>query len=132
MLLEHSVRYPADHKPSPWGAFPDYTFVDDQLLVTWESDSGRFGYWSSRPTQVFGLGRNEVRQEDGLGIPSLELPGVGRILGGRAVRAGDTSVRISAVPVISDGSHAWCLERSASTSLWREMDPATGCRGPAT
>ncbi|MER7004188.1 hypothetical protein ABT297_14260 [Dactylosporangium sp. NPDC000555] len=123
--LEHTLRIPPDERRYSWRTAVRY--VDGQLLVAWNRDGERAGYWSGAPDDVF------TAAEDGLydpGEESVALPGGGRSAGGRPLHPGDRRAQESGA-VISDGQHYWVQTQDQSDHSWRwqEYDPATGARG---
>ncbi|MEV7242641.1 hypothetical protein AB0N92_15530 [Streptomyces sp. NPDC093248] len=131
VLLEHDLRLPAelDRWQRPW-----CRYVDGELLVMWRQDGKQRGYWSSRPTEVFALGGEQLpsyRWGNDAGSPSVPLPGGGRATGGRALHAGDTVLPPSRA-LIGDGSVLWRRGRQGRETVWLEYDPVTGTHGRAS
>ncbi|WP_433218853.1 hypothetical protein ACQP00_13605 [Dactylosporangium sp. CS-047395] len=125
--LDHVLRVPAEELRYSWNVH--VRWADGQLLVGWNRDGERAGYWSGAPDDVF------TGQEDGLnehGERSLALPGGGRTAGGRPLRAGDRKAQ-ELGRVASDGRHHWVLQQESDYSMrWYEYDAATGERGRAS
>ncbi|MFI5909654.1 hypothetical protein [Dactylosporangium sp. NPDC051541] len=125
--LDHTLRVPPDELRYSWNLVTRY--ADGQLLVAWNRNGPRAGYWSGAPDDVF------VNVEDGLGEGgnhSIALPDGGRTAGGRPLRAGDQKAQEFG-RVASDGRHHWLLVQEPDYSVrWYEYDAATGERGRAS
>ncbi|MEV6924438.1 hypothetical protein AB0M46_08005 [Dactylosporangium sp. NPDC051485] len=124
-VLEHTLRIPSQKQT--WREA--VRFVDGQLMVVWNDEHGRSGYWSGAPDDVF------TGDEDGVadvGERSVALPGGGRSGGGRPLFPGDR--RAQEVGAVStDGRHYWVLVQGSDFEhKWVEFDPATGQRGRAS
>lgn len=126
-VLTHDLRLP-DH-----GTFghPGFHFVDGELLVHWRThDHGLRGYWHHSPDRVLSLqGTRAVRgtqmnwYSEGIGVPTLPLPGGGRSTGAGVLHRGDTTVPAEA-GLLGDGTSYW-----AWGGEWLEYDPVTGQLG---
>ncbi|MGW1272062.1 DNA-binding protein, partial [Streptomyces sp. NPDC002491] len=127
-VLTHDLRLPAQ------GAYgdPGLHFVDGELLVYWRThDHGLRGYWHHSPDRVLTLAgahdgrgtRMDWYRED-TGVPTLPLPGGGRITGAGVLHRGDTTVPIEA-KLLGDGASYWTWGGDG----WLESDPATGRLG---
>ncbi|CAL9279442.1 hypothetical protein [Streptomyces sp. SudanB25_2051] len=129
VLLEHELRLPDG--VDQW-ARPDFRYVDGELLVLWWQEGRLHGYWSSRPSEVFTVGRDQHTWWHGdLGTASIPLPGGGRATGGRALHAGDTALPPSR-PVLGDGTAYWRQGRQNQQDVWLEYDPVSGAHGRAS
>ncbi|WP_449352806.1 DNA-binding protein [Streptomyces shaanxiensis] len=127
-VLTHELRLP-DH-----GTFgePGFHFVDGELLVHWRThDHGMRGYWHHSPDRVVslegarttrGVLMDWYREENG--VPTLPLPGGGRLTGGGVLHRGDTSVPLEG-KLLGDGTSYWTWGGDG----WFEYDPATGRLG---
>ncbi|MET9088115.1 DNA-binding protein [Streptomyces sp. NPDC004237] len=127
-VLTHDLRLPAQ------GTFgdPDLHFVDGELLVYWQThDHGLRGYWHHSPDRVLSLAgardgrgtRMDWYRED-TGVPTLPLPGGGRITGAGVLHRGDTTVPVEA-KLLADGTSYWTWGGNG----WLESEPATGRLG---
>ncbi|MES5824728.1 DNA-binding protein [Streptomyces sp. RG80] len=126
-VLTHDLRLPDQ------GTFghPGFHFVDGELLVHWLThDYGLRGYWHHSPDRVLSLqGTRVVRGSrihwylEGVGVPTLPLPGGGRSTGAGVLHRGDTTVPAEA-GLIGDGTSYW-----AWGGEWLEYDPVTGQLG---
>ncbi|MFF3372500.1 hypothetical protein ACFYXF_06015 [Streptomyces sp. NPDC002680] len=130
VLLEHDLRIPV--ALDQWTR-PHFRYTDGELLVVWRQDGKQFGYWSSRPSEVFAVGGEQLPYWWGndAGAPSIPLSGGGRATGGRTLHAGDTVVPAGR-PVIGDGTTLWRQGRQGLRQVWLEYDPATGTHGRAS
>lgn len=132
ILLEHDLRLPV--APDRWHR-PSFRYTDGELLVMWRQDGKQFGYWSSRPADVFPLGGEQIPHywygASEAGTPSIPLPGGGRATGGRTLHAGDT-VLPAGRRVLGDGTSYWRQGRQGRQQVWLEYDPATGTHGRAS
>ncbi|WP_329407039.1 hypothetical protein OG802_03330 [Streptomyces sp. NBC_00704] len=132
ILLEHDLRMPVP--PNRWQR-PSFRYTDGELLVMWRQDGKQFGYWSTRPADVFPLGGEQVPAywygSSEAGAPSIPLPGGGRATGGRTLHAGDT-VLPAGRRVLGDGASYWRQGRQGRQQVWLEYDPATGTHGRAS
>ncbi|CAL9357566.1 hypothetical protein SUDANB15_00587 [Streptomyces sp. enrichment culture] len=131
VLLEHDLRLPVEL--GRWQR-PSFRYADGELLVMWHHDGKQYGYWSSRPTEVFPLGGEKLPHWYGggdAGETSIPLPGGGRATGGRALHAGDTVVPPGR-RVLGDGTSYWRQGRQGRQQVWLEYDPATGTHGRAS
>ncbi|MGW1717380.1 hypothetical protein [Streptomyces sp. NPDC002156] len=130
VLLEHDLRIPV--VLDQWTR-PHFRYTDGELLVVWRQNGKQFGYWSARPSEVFGVGGEQLPYWYGndAGAPSIPLPGGGRATGGRTLHAGDTIVPAGR-PVIGDGTTCWRQGRQGKQQVWLEYDPATGTHGRAS
>ena len=127
-VLTHDLRLPDQ------GTFghPGFHFVDGELLVHWRThDHGLRGYWHHSPDRVLSLqGTRAVRgtrmnwYSEGIGVPSLPLPGGGRTTGAGVLHRGDTTVPAEA-GLLGDGTSYWVWGGDG----WLEYDPATGRLG---
>ncbi|MFJ8864031.1 hypothetical protein ACIRD8_37260 [Streptomyces sp. NPDC102451] len=128
VLLRHTLRLPAtvDH----WRTVA-FRYVDGELLVIWWQDGKQRGYWSHRPAEVFTVGGEQIPRW-GASSPSddvcLPLPGGGRVTGGKALHAGDTSLPPQRA-VISDGTGHWRDGHQGTLRVWLEYDPVSGTHG---
>ena len=129
VLLRHDVRIPPDRPLSDNRLRADY--VDDQLLVTWRSVAGSFGYWSGQPDEVFTVESRWLDHYDDRPASGLPLPGGGRAGGGQPLRPGDTTFT-PIEPVAGDGKRWWRQMNvwSQFDHYWQEYDPQTGEPGP--
>lgn len=131
VLLDHELRLP--HDPDRWQQ-PRFRYVDGELLVMWRQGSKQYGYWSSRPADVFELGGEQLPSwwnPNETIVPSVPLPGGGRASGGKALHAGDT-VLPPTRSLLGDGSTLWRRGRDGRRTVWLEYDPATGTHGRAS
>ncbi|MEU3514952.1 hypothetical protein ABZ770_06670 [Streptomyces sp. NPDC006654] len=131
VLLTHELRLPTNL--DRWQR-PRFRYVDGELLVLWRDGSKQYGYWSSRPADVFPVGGEQLPGWwSGMDAAnaSIPLPGGGRATGGRTLHAGDT-VLPPGRPVIGDGVTYWRQGRQGRQSVWLEYDPATGEHGRAS
>ncbi|GGW98783.1 hypothetical protein GCM10010297_20780 [Streptomyces malachitofuscus] len=130
ILLEHDLRLPVQldrwHRPS-------FRYTDGELLVMWRHENKQYGYWSARPSEVFGLSGENLPQWHGgyTGEPSIPLPGGGRATGGRVLHAGDT-VLPPARRILGDGTSFWRQGRQGPRQVWLEYDPVTGTHSRAS
>ncbi|WP_238011797.1 hypothetical protein KZZ52_13090 [Dactylosporangium sp. AC04546] len=126
--LEHLLRIPPAHRQWRWRQTLRY--VDGQLLVTWDADDKRAGYWTGAPDDVFEA-PEDAFSGDGQG--SMALPGGGRTGGWRPLHPGDRAA-VDRGTVATDGLHYWVLmyHQNDYTWRWREFDPATGDLGRAS
>ncbi|MBZ3900166.1 DNA-binding protein [Streptomyces griseiscabiei] len=127
-VLTHDLRLP----DQGIHGHPGFHFVDGELLVHWDTyGHGLRGYWHHSPDRVLPLaGTRDVRgtrlnwYREGVGVPTLPLPGGGRTTGFPGVlRRGDTTVPAEA-GVVGDGTSYW-----AWGGDWLQYDPATGRLG---
>ncbi|MFF5965099.1 DNA-binding protein [Streptomyces collinus] len=126
-VLTHDLRLPDQ------GTFghPGFHFVDGELLVHWRThDHGLRGYWHHSPDRVLSLeGTRALRgtqmnwYSEGIGVPTLPLPGGGRTTGAGVLHRGDTTVPAEA-GLLGDGTSYWVWGGE-----WLEYDPATGRLG---
>ncbi|MDX2606265.1 DNA-binding protein [Streptomyces caniscabiei] len=126
-VLTHDLRLPDQ------GTFghPGFHFVDGELLVHWRThDHGLRGYWHHSPDRVLSLqGTRAVRgtrmnwYSEGVGVPTLPLPGGGRATGAGVLHRGDTTVPAEA-GLLGDGTSYW-----AWGGEWLAHDPVTGQLG---
>ncbi|MGW5974123.1 hypothetical protein [Streptomyces sp. NPDC055185] len=131
ILLEHDLRLPAEL--DRWQR-PSFRYTDGELLVMWRQGAKSHGYWSTRPTEVFPLGGEQLPSWYGsgdAGETSIPIPDGGRATGGRALHAGDT-VLPPGRPVIGDGTSYWRQGRQGVRQVWLEYDPVTGTHGRAS
>ncbi|OIK23926.1 hypothetical protein [Streptomyces malaysiense] len=131
VLLDHELRLP--HDPDRRQQ-PRFRYADGELLVMWRQGSKQYGYWSSRPADVFELGGEQLPSwwnPNETVVPSLPLPDGGRASGGKALHAGDT-VLPPARSLLGDGSTLWRRGRDGLRTVWLEYDPATGTHGRAS
>ncbi|MEU3462601.1 hypothetical protein ABZ721_22005 [Streptomyces sp. NPDC006733] len=131
VLLEHDLRLPVEF--DQWRR-PHFRYTDGELLVVWHEDSKQRAYWSSRPSEVFTLGGEQLPywwSAQTAGSPSLPLPGGGRATGGRTLHAGDTALP-SSRPVLGDGTGYWRQGKQGRELVWVEYDPAGGTHGRAS
>ncbi|MEU6226690.1 DNA-binding protein [Streptomyces sp. NPDC047042] len=127
-VLTHDLRLPAQGTLGD----PDFHFVDGELLVYWRThDHGLRGYWHHNPDQILSLaGARDGRgtrmdwYREGTGVPTLPLPGGGRITGAGVLHRGDTTVPAEA-KLLADGTSYWTW----GGNVWLEYDPATGRLG---
>ncbi|MBT3149434.1 hypothetical protein HTV45_00655 [Streptomyces sp. CHD11] len=131
ILLEHDLRLPVgpDRRQRPW-----FRYTDGELLVMWRDGGSQYGYWSSRPAEVFPLGGELLPPWYGTGDAgetSIPIPDGGRATGGRTLHAGDT-VLPPGRPVIADGTSYWRQGRQGVRQVWLEYDPVTGTHGRAS
>ncbi|MET0494010.1 MAG: hypothetical protein ABW000_12865 [Actinoplanes sp.] len=127
VLLRHDVRTPPDRPVSEGRVRAEY--VDGRLLVTWRHETGRLGYWSDQPDDVFQVQKKWLAHYDDRPASGLPLPG-GRTGGGRPLRPGDTTLT-PFEPVAGDGERWWRQINSWSQfdHYWEEYDPQTGAAG---
>ncbi|MEU3986350.1 hypothetical protein AB0F77_40910 [Streptomyces sp. NPDC026672] len=131
VLLMHDLRLPVDL--DRWQR-PRFRYVDGELLVLWREEGKQRGYWSSRPSEVFTPGGEELSawwSGHEVEHASVPLPGGGRATGGPTLHAGDTVLPPSRA-VLSDGTNLWRRGRQGRQSVWLEYDPATGTHGRAS
>ena len=127
VLLRHDVRTPPDRPVSEGRVRAEY--VNGLLLVTWRHETGRLGYSSDHPDDVFRVKKNWLEHYDDRPASGLSLPG-GRSGGGRPLRPGDRTLT-PFEPVASDGERWWRQINSWSQfdHYWEEYDPRTGAAG---
>ncbi|GLW47009.1 hypothetical protein Stsp02_26710 [Streptomyces sp. NBRC 14336] len=130
VLLEHELLVPVE---LDYWTRPNFRYTDGELLVIWQKDGKQYGYWSSRPSEVFTLGGEQLggSYSRDPGWPSIPLSSGGRATGGRTLHAGDT-VLPAIRPVIGDGTTLWRQGREGRRQIWLEYDPATGTHGRAS
>ncbi|WP_436521030.1 hypothetical protein [Actinoplanes sp. HUAS TT8] len=132
---EHLFRIPAAGQRGARGGYWSRTAcasVDGDLLVSWNSESGTVGYWSSRP--------GELIDGDWRLYPSvlpMPAPGGGLTNGQRPLHPGDPRTGWDDnFQLAADGQAYWRLELENSGAVyherrwqWREFDPRTGDPG---
>lgn len=119
-VLEHDLRLPKKAEVEL------LRYAGGQLLVVYRNRSYALeAYWSSAPTKTFKPERGYFRDEASVGV---ELADGGITEGGRALRAGDTSVP-EPRQVFSDGATFWRTEDKGDKPRLRELDPRTGDLG---
>ncbi|GAA3853686.1 DNA-binding protein [Saccharothrix violaceirubra] len=128
ILAEHVVRIPPARRHS-WSFLPYGRWFDGTLLVRWRNQDGEDeAYWSDAPDTIFHPS-DETNYYGGPDVsPSILLPDGSRFNGRRAVRPGDTGVRLGRA-VRGDGTSLWALTRIDWKTRWVEVDPATGESG---
>ncbi|NEB05745.1 DNA-binding protein [Streptomyces sp. SID13726] len=131
-VLTHDLRVPGQGVLGE----PGFHFVDGELLVHWRTyDHELRGYWHHSPDRVLSLAgarvprgtqMNWYREDNG--VPSLPLPGGGRVSGAGVLHRGDTTVPAEA-NLLGDGTSYWIW---GGGDGWFEYDPATGRLGRNT